>query len=92
MKHRLVVMSSCFKPLGVGRLEQCHGRVDFGLQFQQRPYVLGTEDVLAARFKLFAHVLDFFAAMFRIRDGKAIGPGGERAEKAWAQLNALSPG
>ena len=45
----------------------------------------------AARFKLFAHVLDFFGAMFRIRNGKAIVPGGTRAEKAWADLNGVSP-
>ena len=45
----------------------------------------------APRFKLFAHVLDFFGAMFRIRDGKAIVPGGDRAEKTWASLNGVSP-
>jgi hypothetical protein len=45
----------------------------------------------AARFKLFAHVLDFFGAMFRIRDGKAIVPGGPRSEKAWADLNGVPP-
>ncbi len=45
----------------------------------------------AARFKLFAHVLDFFGAMFRIRDGKAIVPGGARSEKTWADLNGVSP-
>jgi hypothetical protein len=45
----------------------------------------------AARFKLFAHVLDFFGAMFRIRDGKAVVPGGQRSEKAWADLNGVSP-
>ena len=55
-----------------------------------------TADILkaampAARFKLFAHVLDFFGAMFRIRDGKAIVPGGARSEKAWADLNGVSP-
>ncbi|MEO5927032.1 MAG: hypothetical protein ABIR70_24665 [Bryobacteraceae bacterium] len=43
----------------------------------------------AARFKLFAHVLDFFGAMFRIRDGKAIVPGGARSEKAWGDLNGV---
>ncbi len=43
------------------------------------------------RFKLFAHVLDFFGSMFRIRDGKAIVPGGARSEKAWADLNGVSP-
>ncbi len=45
----------------------------------------------AARFKLFAHVLDFFGAMFRIRDGKAVVPGGARSEKTWADLNGVAP-
>lgn len=55
-----------------------------------------TADILraampVARFKLFAHVLDFFGAMFRIRDGKAVVPGGARAEKTWSDLNGVSP-
>jgi hypothetical protein len=55
-----------------------------------------TADILkaampAARFKLFAHVLDFFGAMFRIRDGKAVVPGGARSEKMWADLNGVAP-
>jgi hypothetical protein len=44
----------------------------------------------AARFKLFAHVLDFFGAMFKIRDGKAVVPGGGRTQKVWEQLNGAS--
>ena len=45
----------------------------------------------AARLKLFAHVLDFFGTMFRIRDGKAIVPGGARSEKMWGQLAGVAP-
>jgi hypothetical protein len=45
----------------------------------------------APRLKLFAHVLDFFGGMFEIRDGKAIAPGGARAEKAWAELAGADP-
>ncbi|MEP7355009.1 MAG: hypothetical protein ABI824_17415 [Acidobacteriota bacterium] len=44
-----------------------------------------------ARFKLFAHVLDFYGAMFRVRNGKAIVPGGARTERAWEKLNGASP-
>ncbi len=45
----------------------------------------------APRLKLYAHVLDFFGGMFEIRDGKAIVPGGARAEKAWAELAGVEP-
>ncbi len=44
------------------------------------------EAMPAARLKIYAHVLDFFGAMFQIREGKAVVPGGARAEKAWAEL------
>jgi len=45
----------------------------------------------APRLKVYGHVLDFFGAMFQIRDGKAIVPGGARSEKAWADLTGVSP-
>jgi hypothetical protein len=45
----------------------------------------------APKLKIFAHVLDFFGAMFQIRDGKAIVPGGARSEKAWADLAGADP-
>ena len=45
----------------------------------------------APRLKLYAHVLDFFGSMFEIRDGKAIVPGGARAEKAWAEMAGAEP-
>jgi hypothetical protein len=45
----------------------------------------------APRLKLYAHVLDFFGGMFEIRDGKALVPGGARAEKAWAELAGVEP-
>jgi hypothetical protein len=38
------------------------------------------------RLKLYAHVLDFFGAMFEIRNGHAVVPGGARSDKAWADL------
>ncbi|MBZ5724938.1 MAG: hypothetical protein LAP87_08070 [Acidobacteriia bacterium] len=41
--------------------------------------------------KAFAHVLDFFGAMFEIRDGKAVTPGGARAAAAWGELAGVSP-
>ncbi|HXP85170.1 MAG TPA: hypothetical protein VN841_10645 [Bryobacteraceae bacterium] len=42
--------------------------------------------VPAPRLKIYAHVLDFFGGMFEIREGKAVVPGGARAEKTWAEL------
>ena len=41
--------------------------------------------------KAFAHVLDFFGALFEVRDGKAVTPGGERARAVWAELVGVSP-
>ncbi len=38
------------------------------------------------RLRAYAHVLDFFGGMFEIRDGKAVVPGGKRAEKVWGEL------
>lgn len=43
------------------------------------------------RLKVFAHVLDFFGAMFEIRDGKAVVPGGARTAKAWEELTGVPP-
>ncbi|MCC6861988.1 MAG: hypothetical protein IT158_25675 [Bryobacterales bacterium] len=43
------------------------------------------------RLRAFAHVLDFYGAMFRIRDGKAVTTGGPRAREAWAELVGVSP-
>ncbi|MGC8792915.1 MAG: tetratricopeptide repeat protein, partial [Bryobacteraceae bacterium] len=43
------------------------------------------------RLRAFGHVLDFFGAMFAVRNGRAIVPGGARAEKAWAELVGVSP-
>lgn len=55
-----------------------------------------TADILthampAARFKLYAHVLDFFGSMFEIRNGRAVVPGGTRSEKVWADMSGVSP-
>jgi hypothetical protein len=47
--------------------------------------------VPAQRLKIFAHVLDFFGGMFEIRDGRAVVPGGARAEKVWGELANVPP-
>lgn len=47
--------------------------------------------VQVMRLKAFSHVLDFFGGMYTIRDGRAIVPGGARAEAAWAELAGASP-
>jgi hypothetical protein len=49
------------------------------------------KQVPAQRLKIFAHVVDFFGAMFQIRDGKAVVPGGARSEKAWSDLVGTGP-
>lgn len=43
------------------------------------------------RLKAYAHVLDFFGAMFEIRNGKAIVPGGARSSAAWTELLGVAP-
>jgi hypothetical protein len=43
------------------------------------------------RLKAFAHVLDFYGAMFELRDGHAVVPGGARSAAAWASLAGASP-
>ena len=48
-------------------------------------------DMPAQKAKAFAHVLDFFGAMFEIRGGKVTPPGGARSEKAWADLVGVPP-
>ncbi|HLH40330.1 MAG TPA: hypothetical protein VKX39_14365 [Bryobacteraceae bacterium] len=48
-------------------------------------------EIPAARLKIYAHVIDFFGAMFEIRNGRAVVPGGARSEKAWAELAGASP-
>ncbi len=45
----------------------------------------------APRLKIYSHVLDFYGAMFQIRGGKVITPGGARSEKAWAELAGAPP-
>ncbi|MEO7143813.1 MAG: hypothetical protein ABI165_09965, partial [Bryobacteraceae bacterium] len=45
----------------------------------------------AQRIKAYAHVLDFFGAMFEVRNGKAIVPGGARSEKAWGEMAGATP-
>jgi hypothetical protein len=43
------------------------------------------------RIRAYAHVLDFYGGMFRVRNGRAIVPGGARTEKAWAELVGVAP-
>jgi hypothetical protein len=43
------------------------------------------------RLRAYAHVLDFFGAMFEIRNGKAVVPGGAHSASAWAELVGVSP-
>ena len=64
-------------------------RLYLGLSHLDRP----TAEVLrkqasAAKLKVFAHVLDFYGAMFQVRNGVAVVPG---SPKAWASLAGASP-
>jgi hypothetical protein len=43
------------------------------------------------RIRAYAHVLDFYGGMFRIRNGRAVVPGGARSERAWAELVTVGP-
>src|SRR5262249_17722020 len=43
------------------------------------------------RIRAYAHVLDFYGGMFRVRNGKAVVPGGARTEKMWADLVGVAP-
>jgi hypothetical protein len=45
----------------------------------------------APRLKIYSHVLDFYGAMFQIRGGKAVVPGGARSEKMWGELAGAPP-
>jgi len=45
----------------------------------------------APRLKVYSHVLDFYGAMFQIRAGKAVVPGGARSEKMWGELAGAPP-
>jgi hypothetical protein len=49
------------------------------------------KDQPAQKLKVYAHVLDFFGAMFDLRGGKALSPGGARSEKAWTDMVTVSP-
>ncbi|HEU0123612.1 MAG TPA: hypothetical protein VFQ91_23980 [Bryobacteraceae bacterium] len=42
--------------------------------------------VAVTRLKAFSHVLDFFGGMYTVRDGKAVVPGGAKAEGIWGEL------
>ncbi|MBI2690189.1 MAG: hypothetical protein HYX27_28110 [Acidobacteria bacterium] len=42
--------------------------------------------IAVMRLKAFSHVLDFFGGMYTMRDGKAVVPGGAKAESVWAEL------
>ena len=49
------------------------------------------EAIPAPRLKVYCHVIHFYGAMFQIRGGKAIVPGGAHSEKAWAELAGAPP-
>ncbi len=49
------------------------------------------EAVPVQKLRPYAHVLDFFGGMFEIRGGKAVVPGGPRAEQTWADLAGAPP-
>ncbi len=49
------------------------------------------QSIPVGRIKAFAHVLDFFGAMFEIRNGKAVVPGGARSAAMWTELVGASP-
>ncbi len=42
-----------------------------------------------ARLKAYSHVLDFYGALFELRDGKVVIPGGTKSEKAWSDLAGI---
>ncbi|MEZ5356048.1 MAG: hypothetical protein R2762_25720 [Bryobacteraceae bacterium] len=44
------------------------------------------KEIPLQRLRAFAHVLDFFGGMFKIRNGKAATPGGAAAEAVWGEL------
>jgi hypothetical protein len=44
-----------------------------------------------AKLEAYANVLDFFGAMFEIRNGRAVVPGGARSEAMWAELVGAPP-
>lgn len=43
------------------------------------------------RLKAFSHVIDFFGGMYTIRDGRAVVPGGTKAEAIWGELAGAPP-
>jgi hypothetical protein len=43
------------------------------------------------RIRAYAHVLDFYGGMFRVRNGRAVVPGGARSERVWAELVGVGP-
>lgn len=49
------------------------------------------KDLPAAKAKVYAHVWDFFGSILELRDGKAVVPGGTRAEKMWTELLGVGP-
>ncbi len=49
------------------------------------------KETTVQRIRAYAHVLDFYGAMFQVRNGRAVVPGGARSERAWAELTGVSP-
>jgi hypothetical protein len=67
-------------------------RLYLGLSKLDPETALDLRDAIPApRLKVYSHVIDFYGAMFQIRGGKAIIPGGAHSEKAWAELAGAPP-
>ncbi|MBV9404054.1 MAG: hypothetical protein JO211_01835, partial [Acidobacteriaceae bacterium] len=64
-------------------------RLYLGLSHLDRPTAEALrKQASAAKLKVYAHVLDFFGAMFQIRNGAAVVPG---SPKVWAAMVGVSP-
>lgn len=67
-------------------------RLYLGLSKLDPETALALRDAIPApRLKIYSHIIDFYGAMFQIRGGKAIVPGGAHSEKGWAELAGAPP-
>ncbi len=49
------------------------------------------KDSTVQKLRAYAHVLDFYGGMFQLSNGRAVVPGGARAERAWSELVGAGP-
>ncbi len=69
------------------------GRLYVAMYNLHRPTAIALrETVPVERLRDYAPVLDFFGAMFEVRDGRAVVPGGARAAPAWERLTGTKIG